>query len=224
MSNQHDDDGGDGGDGEREAPPAVSRLERTGERRYRVLNRAPSRPRSRSRFQRLRKQIPIAELIGRLIEHHGITDEVRRRAVCIYWLEIAGERIASKTFPVGLADGVLQVSAINSSWVHELRFFKAQLIEQVNRWVDANQIWLGPPPLVHDMRFALAMRQRERLVDRDHLGRLRRDHARRVRPRSERTPAVASEAERQAIRAETCSIADAELRALIEGVRLKWNR
>jgi hypothetical protein len=35
---------------------------------------------------------------------------------------------------------------------------------------------------------------------------------------------MASDADREAIRAETSTIVDAELRALIESVRLKWNR
>jgi len=220
MSEDDDDNEGE----EREPPPVVSRLDRVGERRYRVLNRATTRPRYRDRFHRLRKQLPIADLIGRLIEYRGLTDEVRQRAVCIYWPEIVGGRIASKTFPVSFAEGVLQVSASNSPWVHELHFYKARLIAAINNWVDANRIWLGPPPLVLDMRFVLAMEQREPLVDRDHVRRLRRYHAWRVRPRSEAAPPVASEAEREAIRAETSAIVDPELRALIEGVRLKWNR
>jgi hypothetical protein len=217
---EHDDNG----DAERDALPAVSRLDRVGERRYRVLHRASARDRTRDRSPRVRKQLPIAQLIGRLIEHHGLTDEVRQQCVCLYWPEIVGERIASKTFPASFAEGVLQVSATNSSWVHEMQFFKSQLIAKINNWVDANRVWLGPPPLVHDLRFVLGTKKREPLVDRDHVLRLRSYHAWRVRLRGEITPPVASEAERAAIRAETHAIADAELRAFIEDVRLKWNR
>jgi hypothetical protein len=216
FDDDHDDD-------ERAGPPAVSRLGRSGERRYRTLSR-PTRPsRDRTRPRR-RRQLPVVELIARIIEHHGLTDAVRQRCVCLWWPEIAGERIAAKTFPVSFAGGVLHVSAISSSWVHELHFYKAELIEKINSWVDANRIWLGPAPLVLDMRFALAMRQRQPLVDQDQVRRLRLRHARRMRPRVEATPPIASDADRAAIRAETAMIADAELRALIEGVRLKWNR
>jgi hypothetical protein len=211
-------------DDEREDPPTISRLNRAGDRRYRALNRTISRDRNRDRFPRLRKQLTIVELIGRLIEHHGLTDEVRQRCICLYWPEIVGERIAAKTFPVGLASGVLQVSAINSPWIHELHFLKAQLITNINGWVDANRVWLGPPPLVLDMRFVLAMKQREPLVDREHARRLRLYHARRAKSRPDRTPPVVSDAHREAIRAETRMIVDSELRALIEGVRLKWNK
>jgi predicted nucleic acid-binding Zn ribbon protein len=219
---ENDDD--NDADDEREAPPTVSRLIRAGDRRQRVLNRTIGRDRNRDRFPRLRKQLPIVELLGRLIKHHGLTDEVRQRCVCLYWPEIVGERIAAKTFPVHFADGVLQVSATNSPWVHELHFLKAQLIANINGWVDANRVWLGPPPLALDMRFVLAMKQREPLVDREHARRLRLYHVRRVKPRIDATPPIASDADREVIRAETSTIVDSELRALIESVRLKWNR
>jgi hypothetical protein len=211
-------------DDEREALPAFSRLDWVGERRYRVLNRPTAGDRNRDRFPRQRTQRPIVELLGRLIEHHGLTDEVRQRCVCIYWPEIVGERIASKAFPVSFATGIVQVSATNSSWVHELHFFKAQLIAKINSWVEVNRAWLGPSPLVVDMRFALAMNQRKPFVDREQVRRLRLDHARRATPRLAASPPMASDADREAIRAETSTIVDAELRALIESVRLKWNR
>lgn len=212
------------GDDERGAPPVVSRLNWVGDRRHRILNRASTRYRNRDRLSRLWKQLSIGELIGRLVTHHRLTDEVRQACVCVYWPEIVGERIASKTFPTSLAAGVLQVFAINSPWVHELHFLKAQLITQTNNWVNANRVWLGPPPLVLDMRFMLAMKQREPLVDQEHVRRLRLQHARRVKPHTDAPPPVASDADRAAIRAETRTIADAELRDLIEGIRLKWSR
>ncbi|MBX3159220.1 MAG: DUF721 domain-containing protein [Deltaproteobacteria bacterium] len=126
-------------------PPPTSRLNRPDNHRPRTL----ARPRHRDRFRRVRRQVPIADLIGRLIEHHGLTDEVRARAVCLYWPEIVGEQIASNTFPIGLADGVLQVSVSSSSWMHQLHLRKAAIIAAVNRWVESNQRWLGPPAARH---------------------------------------------------------------------------
>jgi hypothetical protein len=104
-----------------------------------------------------------------------------------------------------------------------MQFLKANLIAQINKWVDANRVWLGPPPLVIDIRAELGMQRRERLVEPDHVRRLRARHLRRRRP-SGVTPPVVSDAEREAIRIETSEIADAELRAVIESVRTKWNR
>jgi hypothetical protein len=219
MDDAQDDS--DGNDTDREGPPAFSRLDRGGTRRYRVLNRASYRYRDRDRQPRRRKQLPVAELIGALIRRHGLTDEVRQRFVCLYWPEIAGERVASRTFPASFAEGVLHVSAVNSPWVHEMQFYKAQLIAQINGWIDANRVWLGPPPLVTDIRFTLGMQRRERMVDPEHARRLRLRY--RSRPRDAAPPSV-SDVERDAILKETCTIVDADLRAVIEAVRMKWNR
>jgi hypothetical protein len=164
-------------------------------------------------------------LIGVLIRHHGLTDECRQRFVCLYWDEIAGERIAPKTWPVSFSEGVLHVEADTSSWVHELQFHKAKLIAQIHTWVNANRVWLGPPPLVNDIRFELGMRrQRTPIVEREYANRLRSRHVRRLRRPLENVPPSASEADREAIRAETSTIIDAELRSVIECVRVKWNR
>lgn len=222
MGDGDDDNDGDDAEG-REGPPSVSRLSRGDARRFRVLSRASDRSRTRNRYPRQRRQIPVAELIGNLIKHHGLTDEVRQRFVCLYWPEIAGERIGSKTFPVSFSKGVLCVSGTSSSWVQELRFLKARLIAQVNHWIDANRVWLGPPPLVTDMRFVLGMQRWEPLVEPEHARRLRLRHLRRLM-RPDVMPPSVSDADREAIRIETSEIADAELRAVIESVRMKWNR
>jgi predicted nucleic acid-binding Zn ribbon protein len=209
----------DGGD-----PPAVSRLERPGTRGYRVLQRAGGRPRTRDRFERQRKQRRIAELLRVTIERHGLTDEVRQRFVCLHWDEIAGKRFASKTEPVAFSDGVLAIAVVSSAWVQEMQFFKARLVASINGWVDANRAWLGPPPLVTDLRFQLGQTRRQRLVDPEHAHRLRMRHLERLRPVREVVPPLASSADRDAILHDTSTVADAELRALIESVRLKWNR
>lgn len=215
-----DEDNNDDLDDALNAPPSVSRIGRGRPRPYRAVKRSPTR----DRFRRQRRQLPIAELVGILIRHHGLTDECRQRFVCLYWDEIAGERIAPKTWPISLSDGVLHVTAVSSSWVHELQFHKATLIAHINAWVDANRVWLGPPPLVTDLRFELGQRQRTPLVEREYARRLRVRHLRRLRRPPVVVPPIVSESEREAIRAETSRVVDEELRAIIESVRLKWNR
>lgn len=205
--------------------PPVSRIDRNPTRGYRVLARTSNRYRARERFTRQRKQRPIAELLGVVIREHGLTDEVRQRIVCLYWQEITGDRIASKTFPTSIIEGVLHVSAISSVWVQEMQYYKAKLLTQIAEWVDANRTWLGPAPLVKDIRCALGMQRRDKLVDPDYARALRERHIRRTRPVAEAAPPpTVSDAERAAIRIETCAIVDDELRLAIENVRLKWNR
>jgi hypothetical protein len=215
-----DDDNEDG----KATPPTFSRLERGGTRGYRMLTRTSSQYRSRDRFPRQRRQHQLAKLLGILIAQHGLTDEVRQRAVCLYWPEIVGERVASKTSPLAFSEGLLQVSAINSSWVHEMRFRTAQLVAQINSWVDTNRVWLGPPPLVTDIRFTLGTQRRELLVDPEHARQLRLRHLRRTRPAREIAPPIVSDVDREAIQRETSTILDPELRAIVERVRVTWNR
>lgn len=220
MSDDHDDNDDDSG---RKRPPPVSRLDRGGTRSYRVLSRVHGQYGARGLYRRHGKQLPVAQLIGLLIRHHGLTDEVRHRSICLYWPEIAGGRIANKTFPISFAERLLHVSAVSSSWVQEMQFFKEGLIQRINCWVDANRVWLGPPPLVTEIRFTLGMERREPLVDPEHATRLRQLQLCRMRPR-DLEPPLASEAELDAIRMETRTIADPELRAIIEALRSKWNR
>lgn len=198
-------------------PPRFSRLARPHERRYRVLQRP-------MRFPRHRAQLPLVDLLAGVLAHHAITDAIRQHCVCVYWPEIVGERIAAKSFPASFSGTTLQVFATSSPWVHELQLVKSQLIGKVNAWVEANQRWLGPPPLVLDMRFALLMKQRDPLADRDHIRRLRLEQARRCAQRAAAAlRPVASDAERAAIAREVSVVEDPELRAAIESVRLTWN-
>lgn len=209
---------------ERDAPhglPAISRLARGVPRSYRTLSRAAAR----GRFARQKHCLPLVELIRVLIEHHGLTDECRQRCVCMYWGEIVGERVAPRTWPVRFSEGTLHVETDSSSWVHELQFLKAALIAKINAWVDENRVWLGPPPLVADMRFELAGRRgREPIVDRDYVRRLKARQLRRLRSPHVNAVPVTSDAERETILREASTILDPELRRIIELVRVKWNR
>ena len=199
-------------------PPARSRLDRPRPRPYRVLSRTSGRLPPRAR-----KQLPIAELIGSQITAHRLTEEVRQRVVCLYWLEIAGEKIASKTFPVSLYEGELHLAATSSAWVQEMQYYKARVIAQVHVWFEANRVWLGSPPLLTDIRVVLGAQRREPLVDPEHARRLRMRDLQRMMRRTT-APPVASDVERQAIIAETSVVEDDELRATIALVRTRWNR
>ena len=48
------------------------------------------------------------------------------------WAELVGERIAPRTLPQSLRDGLLTVAVVNSTWLNELSFMRAQLVQQIN--------------------------------------------------------------------------------------------
>ena len=196
---------------------------------YRVHARAHAlagggRFKRRDRHRRHRSQRSIEELIGGLIRAYGLTDAVRERCVHMFWRDIVDERIANKTEPNTLARGVLKVSAQSSAWVHELQFYKAQIVGQINDWIGERLLWLDASPMVSDIRFTYGM-PRSRLVDPAHLRRLEQRHLRRLRSCLVVTPPeTTSQSERDAILAETKAVDDKGLRAIIEGLRMKWNR
>jgi Dna[CI] antecedent, DciA len=158
-----------------------------------------------------------------LINHYGLSDDVRQIAVCLFWPEIVGARFASRTTPLSFTKGVLEVSAASSPWVQEMRFFTTTIIALIHAWIDANQVWLGPPPLVKDIRFGLGTRRQHSLVDPADAQRLRLRGLPTVSA-CNMPPPTLSDANRDAIRAEASAIADPELRAEIESLRLKWDR
>ncbi|HTR51846.1 MAG TPA: DUF721 domain-containing protein [Kofleriaceae bacterium] len=169
--------------------------------------------RGNDRYERVKGAAPVSELIGSVIKRHNLVDVVRQHSVYIFWRDMVGRQISSKTSPDSLSRGVLRVWAKTSSWMHELQFFKAQMLEQINAWV-------GSPPLVSEIRFSLSS-QREAVDPVDHLRQLRRSLWQRMRARKSPPPAVSDEV-KNAIRAEASTVQDDEVRAEIERVRLLW--
>jgi hypothetical protein len=163
------------------------------------------------RRTRARSELDAAALVVRVLDAYGIDRDVREHRIVLSWGAIVGERIAHRTWPDGLRDGVLSVRVANSAWLQELTFLKQPIIARANELT-------GDPPLVREVRFHLgAMQQR----DADDVvaalaHRLRQDR----KPRHRRyTPASG---QRLAdINAETAEIDDPALRAAIRGCRAK---
>lgn len=200
--------------------PEVSRITRRGTRAaYRS-----GRSRSRAHAPRIRRELRIADLIGRVIELRRLTDVMREQIIAIAWREIVGDQVASHTIPGTLSRGVLTVWTSHPVWTHELHFAKTTIVAQINAWVATRQVWLGTRPAVIELRSTVgAPRPRERVVDPDDLLRLQRRY--RPCPRAAVAPlAPPTDAELAAITAETSVVEDPELREMIQSVRAMWNR
>ncbi len=203
-------------DSERPSLQPESRLVRRFDRAHRTLSRTRSRAPRRERYPRQRKEITIEQLLGRLIADHGLTDAIRERCVLVFWREIAGVRIADRTRPMSITAGVLKLATGTSVLVHELQFFKKKLVEDINAWILANQVWLGAKPIVTDIRVTIGTVKSPEIAS---LGRQQQRHLQRLRPQIE-----ISDADRSEILEATSAVEDLELRAMIERVRLDWNR
>ncbi len=147
-------------------------------------------------------------LVEEILGKRSMTGAVREHRLVTGWSEIVGERVAARTWPDGLAKGVLHVRVTNSSWLHELSFMRDLMVGAANRHV-------GGAPLVREIRLHLGAR-RDAIDEDDFVAQLaaRRQTARprpRVATSDPRTLAM--------IRTETQRVSDAELRELVRRVR-----
>jgi hypothetical protein len=191
--------------------------------RYQV-RRAPARPgyllrrptRSREKFPRHRTQVSFETLLGQLLRRYKLTETVREQCVFVFWREIVGATIGRITQPEAFTRGVLRVTAKSSVQIQELQFHRERMVQQINAWIAARGSWLGEAPITSEIRFSIGtirpVNEGEHL-DRQRLRQLRRLHA----------APVVSDTDRSAIRDDVSCIDDPELRALIEGVRLRAN-
>ncbi len=170
-----------------------------------------SAPRAaRGSVARRRQVVRAGDLVDELIGKRSIAGAVREHRLVTGWKEIVGERVAARTWPDGLKNGVLQVRVANSSWLHELSFMREMMIDAANRHV-------GPPSLVRDLRLHLgARRDIDQADEEDIVAQLaRRRRAPAPRPRLATTdPRTLA-----AISADTTRVTDDELRELVRRVR-----
>lgn len=213
MSDDHKDDD----------PVPASRITLRGTRAsYRT-----GRPRFRSRSTsspRIRRELPIASLIGRVIELRNLTNAVREQSIAIAWRDIVGERLANHVIPGTLDRGVLTVWTSHPVWTHELHFAKAEVVEKIKSWIAARETWLGTRPAVIDLRSKVGA-PRQRVADSEDLRRLQSRYRRlRTSAAAVVPPPPPTDAELEAITAETSAIEDRELRETIQLLRATWNR
>lgn len=154
------------------------------------------------------EEIQVGALIGELLAEYNLSDEVRQHRVCTEWLDIVGPRNAARTWPSPIRDGVLWVRVSNSSWLHELSFLRDDIRARVNAH-------LGDPPLVNEVRLHLGRRHRRGDEDCEP----RTASRFRVHRRRRHMPPPATGARLAAIEAETASIEDDELRAVVREAR-----
>ena len=150
----------------------------------------------------------MSELVRRLLSGYNVAEDVRRRRILTDWRHIVGARIAHNTEPGRVHDGVLDVRVRSSSWMHELSFMTEDIRARINEA-------MGEPVLVEEIRWILS---RPRHVDDRPLPARRPPPGERYVVRE-----LASPERMAAIQAESASVDDDELRALIADVRGRHN-
>ncbi len=70
---------------------------------------------------------PVGEILGRLVNRAGWAERMRLGRLRDAWPQIVGDQVASRSEPVRLEDGVLQVRADGSAWATELTLLSASI-------------------------------------------------------------------------------------------------
>ncbi len=78
------------------------------------------------------KPTKVADVVGSVLEKHGLKDQVRRMGVLELWPEIVGEHVARVTRARGVSDATLFVEVRTSAWLMELNMMKGEFLERVN--------------------------------------------------------------------------------------------
>lgn len=74
----------------------------------------------------------VGALLGRVLEQHGIREQVEQSQALEPWTETVGERLASVTRVKGFERGALVVEVRSSAWLMELNMMKEDFLGRVN--------------------------------------------------------------------------------------------
>lgn len=96
---------------------------------------SPSRPvgwRSRPEERGSAKPVALGPVVDKILQDHGILDQVRRMSVLDDWPGLVGDAVARVTHARSVEDAVLIVEVRSSAWLMELNMMKGDFIRRVN--------------------------------------------------------------------------------------------
>ena len=89
----------------------------------------------------------MGSMIARLFREQKREGHLLLHALRLHWPAIVGDKLGRVTWPLRMEGQTLWVAAKDSTWVYELQFLKAELLDSVRTWLAAET--------VRDMRFRL---------------------------------------------------------------------
>ena len=76
--------------------------------------------------------VRLGDVLGGVLQQHGLGDQVKRMAALDLWHDVVGEHIAAVTQARSVAEGTLVVEVRSSGWLMELNMIKGDLLARVN--------------------------------------------------------------------------------------------
>ena len=92
----------------------------------------------------------IAKLLGGSLRGLQIERKIKEHTAPLVWAEVVGAQVAGSTQILGVADGVLRVSAKSAVWANELTFYKADILKRLNLRLNGTP---SPPYTIKDIHF-----------------------------------------------------------------------
>lgn len=86
----------------------------------------------RSEQRRSGKPVALGSVVDKILEDHGVLDQVRRMSVLEDWPALVGEAVARVTHARSVDDTVLIVEVRSSAWLMELNMMKGDFVRRVN--------------------------------------------------------------------------------------------
>ena len=79
-----------------------------------------------------------------------IERKIKEHTAPLVWAEVVGAQVAGSTQILGVADGVLRVSAKSAVWASELTFYKTDILKRLNLRLNGTP---SPPYIIKDIHF-----------------------------------------------------------------------
>ena len=82
-----------------------------------------------------KKPVALGSIVDKILEDHGVLDQVRRMSVLDEWSALVGDAVARVTRARSVEDGVLIVEVRSSPWLMELDMMKGDFVRRVNDYM-----------------------------------------------------------------------------------------
>lgn len=97
--------------------------------------------------RRKAKFVHIGGIINSVLKKYHRDTEVGLVQVWQIWESVVGPIIAQNARPAAFKGRILLVQVVSSTWIHQLRFLKAEIIEKLNQALNR--------PVVEDLKFKI---------------------------------------------------------------------
>ncbi len=88
----------------------------------------------------------LSRTLGGLSQSYGLEQGMALHRLQQHWSDVVGAQIASHTYPTEARRNTLYIMVDNAAWLHELAFFKQEMLQKIVRFLPAKA---GPIGSLH---------------------------------------------------------------------------